>query len=342
MNRRYLYAVPWASMMVCAAAGAIAPEHSARFGTYALLASVLMFGLPHGACDLWAFAVARGRQHSFGSTAFFLFTYLLAAALALLLWFLSAPTALSLFLILTVWHFGSGDARLEHGTRAAWLLAGAGRGLIVIAAPLVFYPEESAAVLGGMASVAGETVEVGVWLRPAPWLLAAGLAAQLGGTLVGFGVGSDGHAPGGRRAKPVMRLSSAARVWTETALLILMFRYAPPLLAVACYFIGVHAWRHIVRLATHADADGSPHPRGLWQILREFHRRALLFTLLALAGLALLVRIFPAPFFAPGRWTTLYLVLLAVLTVPHVLIVGWLDRHENDERGIYDPDAGST
>jgi Brp/Blh family beta-carotene 15,15'-monooxygenase len=101
----------------------------------------------------------------------------------------------------------------------------------------------------------------------------------------------------------------------------------PPVLAVGLYFSLWHATRHVARLllvddrATDALAGGDAAGA-----LARFARDAAPLTavsLLVFVGVAALV---PAGVAGPRSLLAVYLVGIAVLTLPHVAIVTWMDR----------------
>ena len=108
----------------------------------ALIVAMTTTGLSHGAVD-----------HLVASKCFqvrgvwFYLPYLAVSAATALVWVVSPPVALALFLAISVWHFGEGDLRdhapdLEH--RAVASLT---RGLIVVGVLFTAWPVEVAGLL---------------------------------------------------------------------------------------------------------------------------------------------------------------------------------------------------
>lgn len=315
---RVLYVLPWLAAFgtVCAALTLRAQAADALAG-WGLAASVLLFGLPHGAGDWWVLRLAAGERWRGWARVFLVGGYVLAALLTLAFWWWQPGWALAGFLALTVWHFGSADALvLLPGRRpmrdAAWWLFALGRGLLVIGTPLAFRPAESAVLLEPFAALAGEPGRVGaVVLRGAPPLLWTGAALLTVGLQI---------AKGGRPVWPRDRALTCC--FLETGVLLALFRLAPPLLAFACYFVAFHAWRHVLRIEERLHPEG---PLPLGRALADFHRRTLPLTLLALPGLGLIFAVWPALSGGPAGWRTAYFVLLSALTAPHAMVIGWLD-----------------
>jgi len=81
---------------------------------------ILIAGMPHGAAD-GALAVSR-YQATMQRLTFFL-AYIGAAIIGYLLWMLAPTAMLVVFLVMTVFHFGSGDARFFNHSSTAKLAA---------------------------------------------------------------------------------------------------------------------------------------------------------------------------------------------------------------------------
>jgi Brp/Blh family beta-carotene 15,15'-monooxygenase len=113
----------------------------------------------------------------------------------------------------------------------------------------------------------------------------------------------------------------------ETMLLFGFFALVHPVLAVGLYFCVWHAARHIARLLlTDATARAALRNQRDGAAWRRFALQALPLTAGALLLLGGLHRVVPDPPSTVPEFVGLYLVLIAVLTLPHVLVVLWMDR----------------
>ena len=74
------------------------------------LAAVMLVGLPHGALD-GAIALHLGLFKKKGSLVRFICVYLAGALMVLVTWLTAPVFALSVFLLVSLFHFGAGDAR---------------------------------------------------------------------------------------------------------------------------------------------------------------------------------------------------------------------------------------
>lgn len=315
-------------MLAGAGLGLLLPLGGAeQLGTILLGASLLFCGLPHGAGDVWALQLATRPQawtrRRLGSL---MAVYVTASLLTLALWWCQPVVALAGFLLLTAWHFGSADALLLTDGVArgfAWWLQAAGRGALVICAPLAFYQEESARLLAPFALQDAGTQRRLIYflLVWAPALTAAALGLQALVALPRVLAGRTGQVTPARR-RAVASLG-------ETCLVAALFWSAPPLLAFACYWIGAHAWRHVLRIEAlqwrdAGDSEGGK-PPSVWRMVLDYHERTLGMTLLSVAGLAIIFLIWPTLATGANGWTTAYFLLLSALTVPHALVIGYLD-----------------
>jgi Brp/Blh family beta-carotene 15,15'-monooxygenase len=264
----------------------------------------LLAGLPHGAVDHRLAAALTGLPAPLVALA-----YGGAAVVTWGLLVLAGPLALVAVLALSVAHFGLGELEVVRATtgwrpdRAVAVAIGvAGTGALLL--PLARAGDRLAAVAASISPDLG-------------LLLASGtVRAAVGGTwLLAAVVAVAAAARAGRRA-----------VVVDVLLVGALGLLAPPLVAFAVWFGGWHSLRHCARLLTveprSADlvADGRPRAAA-----RALARLALWPTLAAVAALvALLVATAAAD--DPGQAVGGTLLVLLALTVPHMVVVLWLDR----------------
>jgi len=324
---RVTFVPGWATLafVVLVSVAGVSLPIAVRYGV--LLVTLVVLGLPHGAADHHSLARALDRTLSARFLVVFCAGYLALAAAYTVVWFLAPVVAFLAFIGLTWFHWGQGELYVLRSipddphltSRTARVLTVVVRGGLPMLVPLLFFPDRYAAVARTVVALfaPGGTA----WLAP---LFAGPVRASLG---VGFaGVTAAALAVGARGA-------GSRRAWAvdtgETALLWLFFAVVPPVLAIGVYFAVWHSLRHVVRLVALDDIAVAALDRGaVWQAVGRFVRDALPGTIGALAlfgGLALAV---PA---TPGDVADIagvYLVLLAVLTLPHVVVVTVLDRRQ--------------
>ncbi|MFB6300673.1 MAG: Brp/Blh family beta-carotene 15,15'-dioxygenase [Halobacteriales archaeon] len=297
-----------------------------RYGP--LAASVVFFGLPHGAVDHLAVPRVRENRPTWQTFIGVGLLYLLLGGAYTVMWFLAPAIAFGLFILLTWFHWGQGDlyalAALADAdyldtvtTRWGTILVRGGLPMLV---PLIGAPDRYRAVaellVGLFTPGAAEAL---AWMfQPTVRLaLGRGFAALVILSLVA----------GFRRA------GGATQAWRldigETGLLAIYFLVVPPVLAIGLYFCFWHSIRHIARLILLDDrAVTALRDRRILRALGRFGKDAAPLTaasILLLGGLALLV---PNPRADIQGFVAIYLVLIAVLTLPHVVIVSVMDEEQ--------------
>ena len=309
--------VPPLAMLGLLALWLLWPDLLTRWMFLPLLLSIAVLGIPHGALDLLV-PGRLGRRWGRRPGPVLLYGLGYAGLVGVTLWLWTAAPVLTFwgFLLLTLLHWGQGDLHfLEAATgrrrpsRLSAPLALLARGSLSVAVPLLAFPEWFGRLLTGTAQVFGVPVPAGPLLpEPWPWVWGGVLAALL----VAYALDT-------LRASP-----RPGRELGEAALLLAVFALVPAPLSLGVYFAGWHAWRHLGRLRTLPHGPAAPLP------LRRLALDLLPVTLLALAllgGLAL----WAAPRLdSVETFAALYLALIAALTVPHALLVAWMDLPARD------------
>lgn len=301
-----------------------------RFAPF--VASLVFFGFPHGALD--HLVPARMSDTSLArSLAVVAAGYAVLGGAYTVWWFLAPVSAFVFFILLTWAHWGQGDlyallafAAVEHlPTRIERGLAVVVRGGLPMLVPLVFHPTEyqrvAVAAVGLFAD--GDAALAGLFTLDAR--IAAGVGFGLV-TLASIAAGAWRVAGGADR-----------RGWMtdagEVGLLWLYFAVVPPIFGIGLYFCFWHATRHLSRLALiDAAPDGARTAleRGdLRAALRRLARDATPMTVGGLAVVAVLLVGVPRAASGPDALLAVYLVGIAVLTLPHVAVVTWMDREQN-------------
>jgi len=290
-----------------------------------LLVSVLVLGLPHGAVDHLVGPRQRGDRLTVRWLAAVGAVYLVLGAAYGLVWFLWPVAAFAGFILLTWFHWGQGelypllafvDASYIRapGQRALTVLARGGAPMLV---PLVAFPGEYEFVATALVGLfdASAADSLAPLFEPGARLLVGVLYGTLVLATLGLGY---------LRAEE-------RRPWLvdagELCLLTAFFLVVPPILAIGVYFPFWHSLRHVSRTAVldrpsvRALEDGR-----IWPVVGRFARDAAPMTAGALALLGGLYLAVPSTPAGTTDLLALYLVLIAVLTLPHVAIVTWLDR----------------
>ncbi|MFP9061373.1 Brp/Blh family beta-carotene 15,15'-dioxygenase [Natrialbaceae archaeon A-chndr2] len=289
--------------------------------------SVVVFGLPHGAVDHLVLPRARGELPRWRSMLGVGILYFLVGGAYTVLWLLEPAVAFGSFILVTALHWGQGDVYalrvfegtpyLEYGLNRTGTLAV--RGSIPMLVPLVAFPGEYERVATAIVGLVDPDAVTA--LEPA--------FTTTGRTVVALGFGTVILATLGLG---YLRTDDRGTWFVdalETLGLVGYFALVPPILAIGLYFCLWHSLRHILRtmvldpVARGALEDGDS--RRAW---RRFARDAAPLTFGGLAVIGLLVLVLPR---APGgldETLGLYLIGIAVLTLPHVVVVTLLDRIE--------------
>lgn len=292
-----------------------------------LVLSAALFGLPHGAIDHLVPGQMRGQPLNLRQMGVFLTAYIIPVFVMIGVWAVAPVAGFVFFILLTWFHWGLGDmhAVLAFGgaaflhSRAQRVLAATVRGALPMMVPLIFSPVDYAMTAEAVASSFGAVNMNGI-----VWAFGPGFRASAGVILVALVAVSAGT------TLPRARRHNQMRAWwvyiTETALLLVYFALVPPLLAIGVYFCLWHSTRHIARLMLLDGQAAAALEQGRTAAaLGRFFRQAAPLTVVALAmlgGLYVIVPTQPADLLAA---VGLYLALIAGLTVPHTLVVGWMD-----------------
>lgn len=295
-----------------------------RYAPFAL--SLVFFGLPHGALDHLVPGRLSGTGVSPASIAVVVVLYLALSLAYLAAWTVAPVAAFVFFILLTWFHWGQGDLysttallrALRPAPRALKALTVVVRGSLPMLVPLLAFPETYRMVAESM---------VGLFSgRELAWVFEPAFRAVAGAAFLALGLITLawGYTVSGRQDPAAWGLDAA-----ELGLLTAYFAVVPPIFALGMYFCLWHSLRHIARLMLLNPSSSSALEKGAFlPALKDFVRDAAPLTLAALALLALLYFFVPGDIEGPAGLLALYLVLISVLTLPHVVVVGLMDRRQ--------------
>ena len=316
----------WGSVVLSLVASPWIAEAPAIVWLVPWAASVVVLGLPHGALDPFVPFRMRGEPLGARRVAAFCALYLGTAGAVIVLWALAPVAAAVGFVALTWAHWGQGDVFALRAlgwdahltSRPHLALAGAVRGALPMLVPLAAQPSAYAAVLGDLAALFDPdgAAGVGAMVAPAAGAARVALCALIGGYAL-WGAASARR----RNAWRPLALDLG-----EVAGLAVFFAVLPPLWSVGVYFCAWHALRHLARL------EPIVAPRRPLR-LALLAAPATLGALALFAGLGWLLVERPAA----GALLSVYLVGIAAVTVPHVLVVSWMDARQ----GVWRPTRGT-
>ena len=301
-----------------------------RFAPFVV--SVGLFGLPHGAVD-HLMPVRLGDAALGRSLAVVSVVYAVLGGLYLAVWAISPAVALVAFLGMTWFHWGQGDVfalrafgEADHiRTRSDRWASLVVRGGLPMLVPLLGQPGGYRRVVNGIIALFDPAATAA--LTP---LFRLDTRLALG---VGFGVFTLSSLLWTARHVWQGDTSAGGLLWdaVEIGVLWVFFWLVPPVFAVGLYFAVWHAVRHIGRLAIVDSAARDALNAGEWPAaLARFYRDATPLTIVSLVVFVGLYVWVPTDG-SLNALLAIYLVGIAVLTLPHVAVVTWMDRQQYGE-----------
>jgi Brp/Blh family beta-carotene 15,15'-monooxygenase len=284
-----------------------------------LVVSLVVFGLPHGAVDHLEIADLWEKPVTSGPVLGALVGYVLVAAVVIGLWMVAPAVAFLAFILMTWVHWGQGDVWFvpASGTDPSWptlhrVSLAAVRGGLPMLGPLAWHVGEFRRIFEVTAGAFGAAVP-----SAATW----GFLSD--GALVGLVALLVGHAA--LRLRAGWSRSTGIDL-VDTLTLVAFFRVVPAIFAVGLYFCLWHGARHILRLADRR----TPSPAVPWRAIGQTLRQSVPLTLVSIAGIVGLGFWLVAGTGATGlgAWVGWYLVVIAGLTVPHLVVVFGMDRRD--------------
>lgn len=265
--------------LVLAAVTATLPRFPQRFELIAVAAVIITLGVPHGGLDM-VFARELHGMRGILRWAVFGLLYGLLAASVVAVWLVAPAVFLIGFLLISAVHF-SGDP--DQGTR---VVSRALYGGAVIVLPAAFHAEETGHLFGLLAGNDAAAMLM-PWLEAMslPWLAALAACAAI----------EVRRSP--RTALELMAVGTLAVA-------------APPLVAFAVFFCGMHSVRHVLRTAEWARRSGR------WLMVASA-----LLPAAAVLGVAVGGWFWMGDTPLDARIIRLVFVGLAALTVPHMALV---------------------
>jgi Brp/Blh family beta-carotene 15,15'-monooxygenase len=220
--------------------------------------------------------------------------------------------SLWVFLVMTMYHFGQADLAYWELPSVPARLVYLSRGLFLLGLPIAAFPGLVDPIFDAIAGV-----------RPTAWPLLSTRPMSVFAGLVGQHVLVLGTAAltadvGGR---------DAGREALNVAVLASLFGTVHPLVAFSVYFGLWHSLGHILELLRFfRRREAAP------ATIPDFYRKAALFTILPFVGLAGLYWATQA-FGSTDQMIALLFIIIAVMTLPHMIIVERLYQEREQQRG---------
>jgi Brp/Blh family beta-carotene 15,15'-monooxygenase len=324
-----LLAPGWVALALVGATVAVAGAGSRELQLLPFLASVVLFGLPHGAVDHLVPGRMADRITLPQGMVLVGVGYAVAMAAYGLVWWAAPALAAVAFIAVTLLHWGQGDlytllrwadcAYYDRRLRRA--VAVLLRGSMPMLVPLVGHPAAYGEVLGVFVTVVGGDAAALPPVGATPVRAGVVVLLAAGGLLTAWW--------GLRWAQRHGRWQPVATDLGELALLSVWFLTVPPILAVGVYFTMWHALRHLGRLAEVSPVTRPALAAGAWaRAVGHMLWDALPLTAVSLVGFAAVWLLLPRGPTGAMSLLGFYLVGIAILTVPHVGVVTWMDRRQ--------------
>ena len=293
-------------LLVALVLASLVPDAAAATLTVLVAGFGFLAGVPHGAVDHLLLCRLAGRSLA---EVTFLYAAIAVTAWALLTW--AGAAALLVVVALSVVHFGLGELQVwreSTGWRPGGVVSAAaavaGTGALLL--PLAF----SGDLLGAVAKAMSP--DLAVMITAGPVRLGAAVAWSIATCVAAIA------ALRARRPMVVLDLVLIGAVGA----------FLPPLVAFAVWFGGWHAVRHAGRLLAEEPGCAVLLAAGRTRLaLLRFGRLAALPSVAALAVVAVLA-VFGTSAADPETAIAEVLKVLLALTVPHMLVVLWLDRRD--------------
>jgi len=277
--------------------GLLFPDFMQGAGPWILLASVIMIGIPHGAIDHIMAEKVYGLDDSWKGTMQFYGGYLGLMFIVGMLWLLNPLTGMLFFFAISIYHFGQADMEdfvTQGSTGVPWYVI---RGSLVLGLILFSDTSVSYPIMAQALAMDPMTLANVLPAGPGALLVLSALYAVLMASAILTG-----------------KVIRGWRLLADTALILVLFLAAGPLIGFAVYFALWHSAGHIVEMQQFLRNKRRP------MSLKAFYKSAAPFTLISLFGLAVLAGINHA-FGLEDQFIALMFILISVLTLPHMVIV---------------------
>lgn len=289
-----------AFVLIVSVCSLVLPELMDSLKYVILGASILLIGIPHGAID----HIISSRIYNLENSPFdqlkFYVPYLLLMLLMTLIWISSGILGFIIFAVITIYHFGQADLEHLNFTPKIKPVLIISRGLMILS--LIIFSEVHF-TFPIIESLTGLQIPKKTWLSTYGFELGIILALQHPLLLLvrTFQLGKEQK---NAWWYPVL----------DSLLIVLIFLLNDPIIGFALYFALWHSLGHVLEMkAFFKDIGESFSPI-------KFYKLAFPFTMISLAGLWLIYKIKQA-MGIEEQMIALLLVLISVLTLPHVLVV---------------------
>lgn len=276
----------------------LVPELLDAASIWVLIASVFIIGIPHGAIDHIIAAELYELNQTLKGHLLFYSSYLLIMIVVGALWIFYPVAGMIFFLVISIYHFGQADMedflkpkefgnRIFHINRGGMII-----GLIVFSDPGTTYP-----IMADAMRISRDSFST--FMPDANTALLVVLSVYILVSLFAIGF---------------RRITNLQSYLTDSAMLAACLILTGPLVGFAIYFAFWHSAGHINEMRQFFASKGKT------LTVKKFYLKSLPFTVVSIAGLALLVFV-NSQLNMENQFLSLMFILISVLTLPHMLIV---------------------
>ena len=309
MRHRSIYLdIPAVLASVLAISGSLLIPGFIESTKYYLLALVMItVGIPHGAVDHIITSKLYSLSNTLSGQIKFYLPYLALMLVMGFIWYVNAPTGFIIFVACTVYHFGQADLAylsLPEPLKKALYIS---RGVMILGLLVFVHPKISFPVMDAVAGI--NLLDTAFWSTNAHWvaiILAGQHILLAAASIIAYRHDND---------------ASPWYVLGDTVLVAALYLFTEPITAFAIYFAFWHSVGHIQELKSYFSSR-----ERTWSIM-EFYRHSWLFSLISYLGLTLLYWLNRA-FGSEQQMLAILLILISVLTLPHMLVVERMFREQ--------------
>ena len=291
-----------------------------------LFLSLFIFGMPHGGADhllIWGML----RNDSYGRRIISLALYALIALIYVIFWNFQPLAAAVFFLVLTIFHWDQGDryisvrfhkANYLLRSRMLTILHILSRGSIPILVPGYLSNEIYRNVIESLVNSGSQASYQAQWVSMYPQLF---LYVPLGLSLLY--ISTNFMYINGENKRPFLIDCM------ESIFLFAWFLFIPALWAIGCYFLLWHSLRHTLRILL-IDTKGNRLliSKQYFKLNSRWLQLTSLMTMIALIGMYIFYSMSLSLRGIELEWLSKALIGISVLTLPHTVVVCWMDRKQ--------------
>lgn len=312
--------IGWIIIPVCILSSPILSGADGLFLYLPFALSVIFLGIPHGAVDHLVPRYISEKYNTKKSIYLIILLYLITGTAYAATWFVLPSMSLALFIFLTILHWGQGDtyvvskvfsASYLQNRNASILLSVLIRGSLPMILPYIFYKDRYLEVMHEIVSIFSEASgvfspmesDISVYISTTIFVVMFLLYLFLA-----LNSRSD--------------LRTILLDISEILILVVFFYSLPPVVSIGIYFCFWHSCRHIGRLL---DSDDVLQEYDLLIGSRRFIKISTPMTIGGILLIGIVWVLAGQPISINDQLLGVYLVGIAVMTLPHFVVVVWMD-----------------